>query len=217
VARDNHPRLRQARALARRQGTRPSYDRLLIVCEGKKTEPNYFEDIRQQNRIPSAHVRVLHSELGTEPRQVVDFAEQVFKETRSFERVFAVFDRDDHQTYHNALQRCGQLNQALRNDLKKPVPFAAVPSVPCFELWLLLHFEDVHQFRPRDEVYERLREHLPGYEKGMSGIYGQTEPSLELATKRAQWLRARFVAQTGTDPITSIDELVSLLRRLRAE
>ena len=46
MGRDNHPKERQARQLERKLNRRASYDRILIVCEGSKTEPNYFEEIR---------------------------------------------------------------------------------------------------------------------------------------------------------------------------
>jgi hypothetical protein len=51
-------RLRSARDLRRKSGKRPPYDRVLIVCEGEKTEPQYFEEIRKINRVPAVHVRV---------------------------------------------------------------------------------------------------------------------------------------------------------------
>lgn len=215
MPRDNHPRTRQARQLARKRGTRPPYPRILVVTEGTKTEPLYLEEIRRQNSIPSAHISIMPSELGTEPRQIVDFAEQTFELTRSYERVYAVFDRDDHRTYHDALARASTLDGRLRNEERQPVRFMAVPSVPCFELWLLLHFEDVQAFWHRSETVEHLKRHIPNYEKGANGIYGLTEPYLAVASQRAQRLRARFAAHTGTDPFTNMDELVELLRSIR--
>ncbi|WP_211252780.1 MULTISPECIES: RloB family protein [Acidiphilium] len=187
----------------------------MIVCEGKKTEPHYLEDIRRQNSIPSAHVKVLPSALGTESRQVVDFAHRTFLETRSYERVYAVFDRDSHLTYCDALDRAAALDGKLQNDERKPVRFVAVPSVPCFELWLLLHFEDVQAFSHRTETFSRLKRHIPGYEKGSRGIFGLTEPQLDVASARAQRLRVRFDAREASDPYTAMDELVALLRNLR--
>jgi hypothetical protein len=59
---------------------------------------------------------------------------------RAFEKVFAIFDRDAHQSYFDALKLAGSLDGKLRNDLKQPVEFKAIASVPCFELWLLLHY-----------------------------------------------------------------------------
>lgn len=134
MPRDNHPGERQARALARKKGTRPPFDRILIVTEGAKTEPLYIEEIRKQKRISSAHVEVVHSELGAQPRQVVDSAVAKFAETKAFECVYAVFDRDDHHTYADALARVRQFDKTLKNDERKAMRFYAVPTVPYFEL-----------------------------------------------------------------------------------
>lgn len=214
MARDNHPRERRAKALARKKGTRPPYDRVLIVCEGTKTEPQYFQEILRQFRIPSAHIKVIPAD-GTSPLQVVNSALAEFQKTREYDRIFAVFDRDDHLTYANALARAAALDGSQRNDEKKAVRFAAAPSVPCFELWLLLHFQNVFAFAHRDELIDQLAGHLGGYSKGAKGTYAQTEPMLAAATARAVHLRTQFVAETGTDPFTRIDEVVALLRSIK--
>ncbi|MEY3201990.1 MAG: hypothetical protein RIR70_1540 [Pseudomonadota bacterium] len=104
MARDNSPKDRQRNQLARKQGRRASYDRILIVSEGSKTEPNYFREIREAYRLHTANVEVRPSEMGTAPIQVVQYARMLFEEgdrhrnipPRAFERVYAVFDRDDH-------------------------------------------------------------------------------------------------------------------------
>lgn len=215
MPRDNHPRERQARALARKKPQRPPYDRLLIVTEGAKTEPLYFDDIRKQKRISSAHIEVIQSPLGTQPRQVVDSAEAKFKETKAFERVYAVFDRDDHPTYADALARARQLDNMLKNDERKAVRFYAVPSVPCFELWLLLHFQDVHAFNHRTEVMAKLDQRIAGYTKGKTGIYALTETLIDAAATRAVHLRERFQPDGGVDPYTDVDGLVATLRGIR--
>ncbi len=217
MPRDNHPRARQARQLARKQGTKPPYERVLIVTEGTKTEPNYFEEIRRQNAVPSAHVRVMPSEKGTEPLQVVEFAKETFSETRSYDRVYVVFDRDDHKTYNDALTKSVALDKKLKNIGGSPVRFIAIPSVPCFELWLLLHYEDVQAFWHRSDVIDKLTKYIPRYEKGATGIYKITEQHLEISSQRAALLRARFVAETGKDPFTKVDELVALLRSIRLQ
>ena len=72
--RDRHPKERQAAKLARKNASRNSHDRILIICEGKKTEPQYFNEIRQYYRLNTAYVGILQSEYGTSPQQVVDFA-----------------------------------------------------------------------------------------------------------------------------------------------
>ncbi len=39
-------RLHQRQQLERKQGRRASYDRILIIPEGSKTDPNYFRETR---------------------------------------------------------------------------------------------------------------------------------------------------------------------------
>jgi RloB-like protein len=131
-------RARGANSFRRRRSLRAPYERVLIVCEGEKTEPNYFEEIRQKARLSNAHIQAIRSELGTDPANVVRAAEKsFFDKHRGFERVYAVFDRDDHINYETAIQMAAAKNGKLRNDEKRAVIFEAIVSVPCFELWLL--------------------------------------------------------------------------------
>ena len=215
MANENQPRHRQASRLARKRGKRELYDRVLIVCEGEKTEPQYLEALRIELRLASASVRILPSQIGTEPRQIVDFAESTFRGSPVFDRIYVVFDRDSHLTYHDALSLAERLHHKLRNDEKKRVPFIAIPSVPCFELWLLLHFEQIHDFHHRDEMHTRLKEHIPGYHKSMRDVYAQTKGNIETASKHAAFLRTKHNARNGTDPYTDMDQLVTALATLR--
>ena len=224
MGQDNQPKERQkARDLHRKAAKRQPFDRLLIVCEGEKTEPLYLDEIRRACRLATAHVQVWPSANGTEPLQVVDYAERLFLEgdrakaieQRAFDRVIAVFDRDDHATYHQALGKLKALNLAHENDGREPVPFQAVASVPCFELWLLLHFEDMLAPVHRNEVYARLRTHLPGYDKGQGGHFGATRHRLDAATARATVRATLTTAYDGREPYTDMHTLVSLLMTLR--
>lgn len=95
--------------------------------------------------------------------------------SREFEWVFAVFDRDSHLTYHDALHYAATLDGQLLNDEKTAVRFRAIPSVPCFELWLLLHYVFVQAMLHRDEAFQRLCEYIPTYAKGASGILWTNE------------------------------------------
>ena len=199
------------RSLGRREPTRLPYPRVLIVSEGKKTEPLYFHAIRRELRRPNVHLAIVHAGYS-EPRQIVDKALEKFLETREFERVYAVFDRDEHRTYNDALRVATSYNGREVNDLGKPVPFEAIPSVPCFELWLLLHFADIQAPLHRREAFNRVRQHLPAYDKGYEHAYRDTQGQLAVAVQRAERLRQRFSAENGADPFTSVDVIVGLLR-----
>jgi hypothetical protein len=204
------PKHRQAaRELLRRKAQLQPAERLLIVCEGSKTEPWYLGEIRQQLWLPSASVQVKPAADGTKPLRIVEYAERLFTKgqrtrgihARSFDRVVVVFDRDEHHSYRAALPRVAALNGRLDNDERVKVPFEAVVSVPCFELWLLLHFEDAYAPLHRDEAVGRLRAHLAGYAKGQGAHWSATRERLGAATQRANMLvRAGHTAAQGTQP-----------------
>lgn len=223
MARDNSPKERQRKQLERKQGRRAGYDRILIVSEGSKTEPLYCSEIRAAYRLHTANVEVRPSELGTAPIQVVQYAHDLFVsgdkhkgiQPRVFEQVYAVFDRDEHDSYFDALKLAESLDGKLRNDAKQAVKFKAIASVPSFELWLLLHYEDIQAPLHRDEVLRRLKQYIPGYDKGAGGAFATTRERLGTATQRAERLTARFTAYNDPEPYTAIVELVTLLTTLR--
>lgn len=225
MGKDGQPNHRQAaRELLRRKAQRQPAERLLIVCEGSKTEPLYLGEIRQQLRLPSANVQVQPAAFGTEPIRIAEYAERLFTEgqralgihARSFDRVVVVFDRDEHHTYHAALQRVAALNGRLENDERVKVPFEAVVSAPCFELWLLLHFEEVLATIHRDEALARLRAHMAGYAKGQGSHWVVTRERLDVATGRAKALvAAGHTAEEGTQPYTNMHDLVHRLLHLK--
>jgi hypothetical protein len=134
---------------------------------------------------------------------------------RAFEEVYAVFDRDDHASYFDALQRAESLNGTLRNDAKQAVTFKAIASVPCFELWLLLHFAGVHAPMHRNAVLQQLRQHMSGYQKGADDVFSRTYGHLPLATARAALLATQFSAYTEPEPYTAVADLVTRLTTLR--
>lgn len=222
MARDNSPKVRNKRQLERKRTSRASYDRILIVSEGSKTEPNYFKEIRSAYRLQTANIEVRASELGTAPFQVVEYAKALFEngdphkriQKRSFEHVYAVFDRDDHNSYNQALSLAKSLDKKLKNDNNQLISFTAIPSIPCFELWLLLHYEDIQAPLHRTEVIQRLKHYLPTYEKGTNNAFSNTKQHLELAILRAQILANKFTAYTNPEPFTDIHVLVQQLTTL---
>ena len=163
------------------------------------------------------------SERGTAPIQAVDYARDLFVngdshkaiQPRAFEQVYAVFDRDNHESYFDALRLAASLDGKLRSDNRQVVTFKAIASVPSFELWLLLHYEHVQAPLHRDEVMQRLKQHLPEYKKGADHAFAATRALLRVATERAQALATRFSADSEPEPCTAIVDLVKLLITLR--
>ena len=194
----------------RKRPQRETVERVLIVCEGERTEPRYLRELTTRFRLGT--VRIEGS--GTDPRSVVDLARQLqIRERRQgekFDRVFCVFDRDEHQSFDDACQYAN----AIRISLAR--------SWPCFEYWLLLHFD--YTRRPYARTGSRsaeqncvndLRERLPNYEKGRRGMFGELESLLQVA--RCHAVRANLDAEATGDPnpSTEMHELVGYLMGLK--
>ncbi len=225
MGRDNQPKHRHERKLARKTASRVSHDRILIVSEGAKTEPLYFGELISQQRLHTASAVVVPSGYGTQPLQVARYAHDLFLngdphsnrriEPRAFEEIFVVFDRDEHDTYFDALSFCEAKNNRMLNDNRKKVPFKAIPSIPSFELWLLLHFEDIQAPIHRDAAYAAVRNHIEGYEKGMEGLFSVTSGEYERAKRNAERLCERSTCYNDTEPFTQIHLVVERLLNLK--
>lgn len=212
-----HRHERTESKVARKQGRKRSYDRILIVCEGEKTEVNYFGAIRKEKRLPSADIEIVPSDYGTAPQQIVEYAEDFFHvKNKAYDRIYVVFDRDDHPSYHNALNSAAARDKKLKNDNGSKVPFTAIPSVPNFELWLLLHFRDVLAPIHRNEVYAQLRQagRYPAYIKASTTAYVDTKEHMAQADARAAHLRGLHNPHNGSDPYTDADILTQTLLAL---
>ncbi len=207
---------RKAESLRRRQAMKAPYDVVLIVCEGEKTEPNYFSELKKTFRLSNANVRICGR--GSDPLSVVNFAIETFRWEPEFDRVYCVFDRDRHTTYDAALDR------VRRTRLGKGSRIFAIPSIPCFEFWLLLHF--IYTTRPFDapsgdsicsRVIEELKKYLPEYQKGEQDIFNKMQDSLNDAITNASRVQ-QFHQTSGTDnPSTLVHSLVEYLRDLKKE
>ncbi len=212
----------EGRSLRRRSATRKSADRILIICEGSKTEPQYLDEIRQEQRLPTAYVYVIGAAEGNDPLSVVNYAEKLFLhgdshrriDPKAFDQIIVVFDRDEHHSYHQALNRANKLHLTMKNDIKTKVPFEVCASIPCFELWLLLHFENVLDPLHRKEIYPRLKHHLGKYEKGDHGLWSRTKNFICIAEKRAANLAENLAQDNDSGPYTDMHILVNKLLNL---
>ena len=187
---------------------------MLIVCEGKRTEPLYFEDLAAHFRLSTANV-VITGE-GADPRTVVRVAKKLRRDEarrgEKYDRVYCVFDRDEHMTFHQAC------------DAARASGIRVARSWPCFEFWLRLHFGYSRQPYSRSggrsaaqRCVDELRGRLPGYEKGVSGIFRALEDRLESAMSNGTRALADAKATGESNPSTEVHDLVNYLRALKTE
>ena len=198
------------RSVKRRPSHRSPQKRVLVVCEGEHTEPLYFEALKNRLRL---NTLVVEPTKGVDPRTLVNIArDKDRREKRNgeqFDFVYCVFDRDSHPQFEEAS------NTALDRG------FELARSWPCFEFWLLLHFEFVRapyarsgSASPCDVCIHDLRKHLPGYSKGDQTTLDNLWPLLEKAIANGYRAAADAAATDASNPSTEVHELVVLLRNL---
>lgn len=181
-------------ALRRRESsfsTRPVW---LVVCEGEKTEPEYFKRWKSKTGVGLEIQEV----GGGNPHSAVQLAIRLRAKRPAdarFDKVWCVTDGDGSD---EALLRSSRL-LAERHGIH------LILSNPCFELWALLHFEEVGAWLDAAGARRRLRSHLPGYGKLLP--FAELAPHLSTALERARRLEAR-----GSDnPSTSVHRLIEAL------
>ena len=212
--------------LERRNGFKSEIKRALIVCEGEKTEPIYFKDLIGVLGLTSAEVEVC-GDSGAAPESVVKLGIRKLKDDSDFDLVFFVFDKDSHASYDVALRRVSDLKRK-RDNVRKEI--LAITSVPCFELWFLLHFKAVG--RPYVASQSKSAcgnlisdlKRQPGfsnYHKSRRNIFAMLRDRLSQAKANAKRALERSEAEGETmhhgNPTTHVHLLVESLEKVAAE
>lgn len=127
----------------------------LIVCEGEKTEPNYFESLKSS--LPKGVLELTNIDIDGTGRNTMSIIQEAVKLQKRYEdkylrtidRVWAVFDKDSFpdRNFNNAINKgensTPKINCAWTNE--------------AFELWYLLHF-NYYNTPIQREQYQRLIE-----------------------------------------------------------
>ncbi len=208
---------KRLRDIKRRAANRQQYPKVLVVCEGEKTEPYYFNGLKDHYGLNSAIIEICTS-CGSDPDSIFIFAKQRYQDEKAdgdpFDRVYCVFDKDRHHTYEKALE-------AIQN-MKPGNTYAAINSIPCFEYWLLLHFENTTKpYGPLSgnsachQVVKDLKKYMPLYSKGDMKIFPQIKDKIPFAINNAtKSLKAAEKADTDS-PTTRVHELVRFLQNIK--
>lgn len=191
--------------LQRKHASRSAKKRILIVCEGKKTEPNYFKSF------PITSVKVEIFGDGFNTKSLVVYAkkksDQARREKLPYDQVWCVFDRDSFSPE--------QFNTAIH--MAESYGFKTAYSNEAFELWYILHFEYLTTGLNRDRYKEKLTQHFEKeYKKNSLDMYDILLSRQDVALKNAKRLFATHVNLTPADmkPSTTVHLLVEELNAL---
>jgi hypothetical protein len=197
---------RPLNTLRRTPGKRVPLKRIIVVCEGAETEPRYFQALRQRYRLSTVSIQIVKGRGA--PISVVEEAiRQKKKLDDKGDEVWCVFDVEveaNNPSFDEAvgIARSGRLGLAISN--------------PAFEYWYILHFECTDRpFQNADDAVNRLRGHIPHYEKSIS-VFPALEERISVAIRNANQLRQRADEPWDTfpNPSTGVDRLVVEITKL---
>ena len=187
----------------------------LIICEGKQTEPNYFNGLKQDiNRKYGKKVEVLIPNIdikgtGRNTTDLVKYTQKyVNYSNKVYGQVWVVFDKDDYSDE--------QFNQAIKN-----CDYNVAWSNPNFELWLLSHLKRVSKVMSKDEILDELdkefqRNGLGTYKKNDGKIFEKVtkDRKLDIAIKNCEYMEKLNKNGQASDrnPMTRVYKIVDGLK-----
>lgn len=183
----------------RKIGNRNIRQRFLIVCEGEKTEPNYFKSFRTAGLVVDA------VGLGANTLSLVRKAAELAREG-DYDQVWCVFDRDSFSPE--------QFNEALALARRSNIQVAY--SNEAFEIWYMLHFNYYDAGLGRAD-YRRILTELLGepYEKNSTTMFERLRTRLTEALRNAKRLFESYEPSNPErdKPSTTVHLLVEELLR----
>lgn len=186
---------------------------ILIVCEGSRTEPNYFKMFPVNKKIVSIDIRGTGYNTISLVNKAIELKDKADKIKQSYNQVWCVFDKDSFpdNNFNNAI------NKALDHKIK------VAYSNEAFELWYLLHFDYHNSAISRSQYYPLLSENIclltngkkTKYKKNDTKIYELLLDKQPTAINNAKKLNALYTDKRYSkhNPRTTVHLLVEELQK----
>lgn len=196
------------------------FKKVLIVCEGEKTEPHYFQNLIKFLGLNSARIQIeINGKCGSSPKSVVQYAKEKAEKdlkVNPYDKVYCVFDRDRHVTFAEAKQQ-------IKDNAEK-LNMEAIISYPCFEFWMLLHFKDTTTDfgksggSPCDDLIKNsLSKYIKNYSKGGFKNFQLLFEKMDIAKKNAKQANQSAKKEAREYATTDVVEIVEFLEKLKKE
>ena len=187
----------------------------LIVCEGKKTEPNYFNGLKRKinerygNKVDVLIPNIDIKGTGMNTISLVKYTQKTVNHANKvYGQVWVVFDKDDYndEQFDLAIDNCNY-NVAWSN--------------PNFELWLLAHFKKINRYVSKDDVLQELSKEfqqkgLGDYTKNDTNIFDKVtgEGKLHTAIKNCEYMEElnKDGQASQRNPMTRVYKIVDGLK-----
>jgi len=118
---------------------------VVIAAEGRETENIYFEAMKSSLHASRVHVEVLHRDSDNSS------PEEVFRQIQAFVKEYDIDDDDQLWVVVDRDKWTAKMLSDVATKCAQNKYFNFCVSNPCFELWLILHLEDVMAYSPEDK------------------------------------------------------------------
>lgn len=191
----------------------------LIVTEGTKTEPNYFESIKLKiNEKYKNRVSLDIRGSGNNTVGLFEDAKKIIEGNQkqlSYKHVWIVYDTDDFPN-----DKIDSVPELCKRNSTLDCQYHAIWSNQCIELWFLLHFGYYQSDLHRDDYFPKLDKWLKNidagkYEKNRDDMFLVLEPYMDDAIKNAVRLQEEQngdKSPSNSKPGTKIYELIEKLK-----
>ena len=190
--------------LSRRQGVREIKQSFLIVCEGEKTEPDYFKAFR----MTAATVKAVGQAMNTMTlvSKAISIRDADKKRKKSYDQCWVVFDKDDFPAK--------DFNQAIQFAEKNG--FRVAYSNQAFEYWFLLHY-NLYTGAIHRSQYKDMLTKLTGMPYSKSDGYGAVMYNLLLSRQQQAINNAETVLAEISHGNPAEEESSTTVQRLVVE
>lgn len=140
--------------MTRRKDIRPKRSlrrAILIVTNGRITEGTYLSEMKSRSKLQNAKITIRY--IGGAPLNLISKLTSPEGDTTAYSEVWIVVDEDgtDQTAF---LEKCKKLYSETRQ-------WYAVISRPCFEVWLIAHYEQIKNYATQDEAQRHLKKLYP--------------------------------------------------------
>jgi hypothetical protein len=177
-----------------------------VFCEGE-TEQRYFNNLRATERKSKIRIKPLVSQNKRADLIIEELVS--WKGKSDFEEgdlIVCLFDRDSNTEQ--------QLKSAKTKADKNKIQIFF--SNPCFEIWILAHYEDCSSCEPK-QVYTHLKDRHSIDVKKKKELYEFTKDNLQEAITRCEKLIRNLSSKKinilgiHSNPVTEVHKLIELI------
>jgi len=190
---------------------------ILLVGEGRETEPNYFRAFGREHGARCGFCLAVKGAGGFSPEHCVDKAlneiESARRRHQKYDEVWCIFDVE-------SVDKTASLAKAMATARKSGIKTCL--SNPSFEVWLIAHFERTRKSFIDAKAAERhLSDHWQEmcgqpYDKADPRVYERVRVSTETAIKNAQEVHLKDHRGGNVEKCNSSTEVYRLVAMLLA-